>query len=203
MKTNLSETVEKVGNACEEAGKSTILGISLENPSPRLLDVRDGSFDEHVAMQPAAIAYFGVLKKEALRQHDSMKHAYERWQKKKFQEARKALEGASQPCQKKATISDIEAFVIINNERKIEEWETNLSYLQEQVDTLDSWYEAWRQKSFSLREHGQTVSDERKTQPYLFGKKEETDGTPAKRKHQSTIDRVRQMKKNKNGKGDK
>jgi len=199
LQTKISDVVEKIETACDEAGKKEIGGVSLENPDPRLLDVRDGDFDEHVAMQPAAIAYFGVLKKESTRQLEAMKRGYDRWQKKKFQEARQALETTS--ASKKPTIADVEAFILMNNESQIEKWENDIAFLQEQADTMDVWYEAWRQKSYSLREHGITISDERHTTPHLYGSNDGGNTNAAQQRAESTIDRIRRFQKERKKKG--
>lgn len=201
MKSDIEEVAKSIENACYEAGKGKIAGMTLETPDPKLLDVRDGDFDEHVSMQPTAIAYYGVLKKFSSRQLESMKRSYDRWQKKKFQEARQVLESLQKG---KITIADIEAHVLMNNEEAIVKWEQDIEKLQERSDDLEVWYDAWRQKSFSLRERGLTLSDERKTTPYL------EDTNPEEKPHipkhiphittvvennDSSIDRIRKMKK--------
>lgn len=159
--------VEKVSktilSACDKIADIEITGIKLECASASLLDVRDGNFNEHVAIQPAAIAYYGVLKKTAYRQLESAKEDYDRWKKKKFHDAKLILEQEK----KRPTISDIEAHVIINNESDIKNIENKISELQEQYDTLECWYDAWKQKSWSLKEHGATLNSERYTMPYM------------------------------------
>jgi len=173
MRTQISNVVQNIVDGVDEIGDNGMLqGIKLETADPKLLDVRDGSFDDHVAMQPAAIAYFGSLKKTAARQLDNMKSSHERWQKKKYAEAQRLLASSMTT---KPTKADIEAYIIVNHEPEIEKREKDLETLQEQVDTMDVWYEAWRQKSFSLRESAQSRSDERRTTPYIYGKKDEDD----------------------------
>lgn len=174
--TGIEKVVGSIEKACDDAGEKTIAGKSLESPDPCLLDVRDGDFDEHVSMQPSAIAYYGVLRKQSARHLEGMKRAYDRWQKRKFQEGRTALEATGS---KKPTIAEIESFVLMNNEAEVEKFEEDIESLREQADTMDVWYEAWRQKSFSLREHGQTLSDERRSQPYMYDSDEPGDPAPA------------------------
>jgi len=205
IKTGMEEVADNIESACKAAGASTIAEISLEKPDPRLLDVRDGEFDEHVSMQPSAIAYYGVLKKQAARALEGMKQAYERWKKRKFQEARQLLEATST---KKITIADVESAILIKHEAEIEKWEDDIAHLQEQSDTMDVWYDAWRQKSFSLREHGQTLSDERRTQPYLYTEDSTGDGSSSRttglkpESASATIKRLKAEKKAKRAKGD-
>jgi hypothetical protein len=174
-----SEIVNKISKTCNDCGKGTISGYSLENPDPRLFDVRDGDFDEHVAMQPSVMAYYGLLKKEAFRQLEYTKNQYEKWQKVKYQEAKNEIKS-----EKKATIADIEAYVITNNKDEMNKWEEDLSKLQEHADTLEVYYDAWKQKSFSLREFALSRSDERRTSPHIM--EEDKNGT--------LLDRVRKYK---------
>lgn len=151
---NISENINK---SCETIGGIEMIGIKLESADAKLLDVRDGDFNEHVAIQPAAIAYYGVLKKQAARQLDEARETYKRWEKRKFHEAKIALE---EQKTKKSTIADIEAYVIINWEKEIKEIEGKISELQEQYDTFEVWYDAWKQKSWSLKEYGATLHQE-------------------------------------------
>ena len=167
MKTELSKVSKNVSDAIDGIGQSgRIIGIQFETADSRLLDVREGDFDEHVSMQPAAIAYFGNMKKTAMRNLENMKRAYERWQKKVYSQAKQALESAGN---KKPTIADIDAFVLMNNEATVEKYEKDIETLQEQSDTMDVWYESWRQKSYSLREHGELVADEKRTTGSIMG----------------------------------
>lgn len=150
--------IENIQKTMNELGDVELSGVSLESCDGKLLDVGEYDLDRHVAVQPAAIAYFGSLKKEASRRLGSLKKAYERWEKKKYAEAKiAALSGT----QTKATVADIEARYIVDNEKDIEKWENQIEKAQHEYDTLDSWYEAWRQKSFSIREFVQVDEDER------------------------------------------
>jgi len=183
MITNMENVTSNITEAIDGVGKTgTIMGIQFEVADPRLLDVRDGDFNEHVSMQPAAIAYYGMLKKVAGRNLEVQKRAYERWSKKTYSQAKAALEAAGN---KKPTIADVEAFVLMNNEKMIDKFEKDVQILQEQSDTMDVWYEGWRQKSFSLREYGSVLSDERFTSPHIMANEEQDYTTPRGRRTSS------------------
>lgn len=206
MNIDKKRIIESINKSCVKLGECEIGGTRLETGSPQLFDVREGEFDEHVAMQPSAIAYFGVLRKQSERQLLSLKNNYEKWKKKKFHETKRKLE--TQNNKKKFTIADVDSSILIDNEQEIEDWENSIMELQEQYDTFDVWYSAWRQKSFSLKEHGQTMSDEKKINPYImekndqnFEQKEYNKEKGNKSKHESSIDRIRQMRKNKGNNG--
>lgn len=207
MEIDMGRVAGEINDACDKIGGCDIGGIKLESGDHRLLDVREGDFDEHVSMQPSAIAFFGVLRRQAERHLANKKRAYDRWHKKKYQEAKHSLETKNNG--KKVTIADIESFMLINHEPMIEKWEDDIENLQAQYDTFDVWYDSWKQKSFSLREHGQTISDEKKTMPYLYNNDAEDsdDGNYEKvdnpkvhvqTKHESSLDRVRKMRRKKN-----
>lgn len=149
--------IENISDACDGMGEVELSGISLESADPRLLDVTHMDLDRHVAMQPAAMAYYGSLLKDASRRLGAMKRAYERWEKKKYAEAKASLAAGTG----KSTVADIEARFITDNEPEIEKWESQLEKLQFEYDTMNVWFEAWRQKSFSIREHANITEDER------------------------------------------
>lgn len=155
--TNKASVVEAIAKTCEDLGQVELGGIKLESASPALLDVSQLGLDVHVAVQPSAIAYYGALKKEAGRRLAALRRSFDRWTKKKYAEAKASL-GAGTG---KSTVNDIEARFIVDNEAEIEKWEEQLDRAQFEADTLDSWFEAWRQKSFSIREHAGIEEAER------------------------------------------
>jgi len=151
---------ENVKHTIDGMGQVELSGIKLESADARLLDVGSLDFSKHIAMQPAAIAFFGAMKKEATRRQAILKRSYDRWQKKRWAMSKAAVLSGS-TAQYKPTLADIESRFIIDNEAEIEEWDKKMDKVQEESDTLDSWYEAWRQKSFSLREFSSIDEDER------------------------------------------
>jgi len=152
--------IANVAAACEGLGEEELAGISLESADPRLLDVTLMDLDRHVAMQPSAMAYYGSLLKDAGRRLAAFKRHCDRWEKVKMAEARVSVEnGTSAPS--KITASDVEARFIVDNQAEIEKRESQLAKLQMENDTLSVWFEAWRQKSFSIREHANITEEER------------------------------------------
>jgi hypothetical protein len=141
--------IQNIAEMSMKLGQQDICGIRLEDAGPDLLDVSKLDLDMHVIMQPNAIAYYGAVKKEASRQLSNLKKAYDRWSKKKYAEAKASL-GAGTG---KTTVADIEARFIVDNEIQIEDWERRIEEAQFDYDTMDSYLEAWRQKSFTIREY--------------------------------------------------
>lgn len=151
---------ENVRASIDSMGQVELSGVKLEAADARLLDPGSLDLDRHVAMQPSAIAYYGAMLKEANRRLTNTKHSYERWEKKQWALAKAAvLSGTT--AQWKPTLADIEARFIADNEPMIEDWEKRVEKAQEESDTLEAWYEGWRQKSFSLREHVSIDENER------------------------------------------
>lgn len=151
------ETLLNIEKTLESLGQVDISGVRLEDAGYELLDITKLSADIHSAIQSPAIAYYGALKKEALRNLNSTKNYYDRFCKKNYAKAKEELTSQGG----KATVADIEARVIIDNESQINEWEERIAEAQKEYDTLDSWFEAWRQKSFSLKDLTGTEEEEK------------------------------------------
>ena len=152
-----AETLSNIEKTFETLGQVDVSGVKLEDAGYELLDITKLTTDIHVAIQSPAIAYYGSLKKEALRNLTSLKNYYERFCKKNYAKAKEALASLGT----KATVADIEAKVIVDNEEQINEWEERIAEAQREYDTLDSWFEAWRQKSFSLKDFVKTDEEEK------------------------------------------
>jgi hypothetical protein len=151
---------ENVKVTIDGMGQIELSGIRLESADSKLLDVGSLDLDKHVAMQPAAIAYYGAMRKEASRRFAALKRGYERWEKKQWALAKAAVMSGT-TAQWKPTLDDIKSRFIADNERELEGWDGRLDKAEEEADTLDAWYEAWRQKSFALRDHASIDADER------------------------------------------
>lgn len=155
-----TDVIKNISETCVKLGEVQLAGIKLETADAALLDVTKFTIDQHVAMQPAAIAYYGTLKKEAARKLAVLERQYDRWQKRQYALAKAAVEsGTSNRSQIK--VEDIKARFVVDNETEIEKREVQIDRAQMEYDTLDSWYEAWKQKAFSIRETVSIEEDER------------------------------------------
>ncbi len=156
----MADVIQNIVATCESLGEVELSGVKLESAERDLLNVSWGDLGQHVAMQPAAMAYFGSLKKEAKRRLDNMKAAHDRWEKKKYAEAKVTVESGT-TAKSAIKVEDVKARFIIDNEPDIEKWEERKEKAQAEYDTLDNWLEAWKQKGFSLHEYVSIDSDER------------------------------------------
>lgn len=193
----LSEVAQKIVDVTENLGEVDLSGIRLDSVDPRLLDPGEMDLDRHVAVQASAIAYFGALKKEAGRRLAAVQRSYDRWQKKKYAEARVVaakLTGAKSALK----VEDVKAQYILDNEPEIEKWEKQLERAQQEYDTLDVWYEAWKTKGFSLREHVSMDNDERYSMTEVKGDDSQTSSAPVQ-SMSDRLARVRRIMKDKEG----
>lgn len=159
---NNEQIVAKINESMEIMAKLGIGGIPLEQCSPFHLTVSVSDFNEHVDMQPGAIVYFGNLFKEAKRNYEYEKKFYERWKKIKLSDARRRAVG------NKPTIAEVETQYLIDNKEEIEAYEKKIFELKGFLDTLESWYEGWKQKGFSLNLRAGLISDEMGTHGVLL-----------------------------------
>ena len=198
----MANVLDNITDTCDQMGDITLSGVRLEDAHRDLLNVSLGSLDEHVAMQPGAVAYFLSLKKAAKRRLDNAKSAYDRWEKKQYSLAKACVESG---CTAKSYIKveDVKARFVIDNEPEIIKWEKRLDGTRAEYDTLDVWCEAWKQKSFSMREFVEINSDERYNNNDSISNNESGNmnhnSRPRKKETNSvSVDRIRSIiKKNK------
>ena len=191
----MDDVVKNIADTCMALGTVELSGIKLENAHGSLLDITFCTLDRHVAMQPAAIAYYGSLKKETSRKLAAIERAYDKWQKKKYAEAKVAVESGT-ANRSSIKVEDVKARFIVDNESEIQKWESQIEKAQFEYDTLDVWYEAWKQKSFSIREMAKIEEEERfNTSSSITGKgvRQERNASQVK------MDRVREIMRKRHG----
>jgi len=193
------KVLDNIDRACRGLSKAKLMDIPLETADRRFLDLLQGDLDEHIAMQPAAIAYFGYLLRCAKRDLQAHQRRHDRWRRQKYLEAKDAEKESGS---KKPTIQEIEARVEADNKEEVEEWDAQLWALQEQFDTLECYFDGWRQKGFSIQEHVKVRNEEYMTkssyetedgsttrqEPQMRGASE------SRKKKSQTGDRMRNMK---------
>ena len=154
----MSDVINNIENSCDSMGTIDLSGIKLESADPRLLDVGELDIDRHVAMQPSAMAYYGSLLKESGRSLGTYKKDTERWEKKQFAVAKANLTASSST---KPVKEEVEARFYVDNEKEIAHRDKTLDGLQKQYDLLSVWFEAWKQKGFSIKEYVDIGENER------------------------------------------
>jgi len=157
---DLTKLTNNIQAMLDEAGNIEVGGVNLESCDVKLLLIDSDSIDRHVVIQPAAIAWAGMNKKEAARQLEAIEQAKDRWEKLEYAKARVVLE--SRFANKSAIkVEDIKAEMVKLNEVKVIEWEERVAEAHRKHDLLSEYYEAWRQKSFTIREFVSIDEEER------------------------------------------
>ena len=183
-----TDVVKNIVTSCSKLGDVQLGQFKPETAEASLLDVTKFTIDQHVAMQPAAIAYFGTLKKEAARKLAVLERQHDRWTKKQYALSKVAVE-AGTSNKSFIKVEDIKARFVVDNEAEIEKREAQIDRAQMEYDTLDSWYEAWKQKSFSIRETVAIEEDER----YNSSSSMSAPGSNGQPAVAASIDKVREL----------
>ena len=178
------EICERISKCCDDLGEFSLLGVPLESADPRFLDVRESSLDEHVAIQPSALAFLGKLRKDAIREVKKQEREYEKWKMDKYTESRGNVDKSG-----RVTKDDIQAQMVKDNRKEIDEWEDKIMDTQRVCDLLDVYYEAWKQKAFSLNVYANITADE------LFSK----ESIEIKTKISAKKDQIRDIIRKKHG----
>ena len=134
-----TDVIKNIIATCEKLGEVSLGNIKLENADASLLDITKHTLDQHVAMQPSGMAYFGFLKRVTSRKLESLESDYDHWTKRKFAEARVAVE-AGTTSKTNVKVEDIKSRLLIDNEPKIKEWKDRIAVAQEAHDAVESFF---------------------------------------------------------------
>ena len=133
-----------------EASRLELEGVSFDNPCASMLVVDIGNIEDHIAKQPAGIAYYGSLARQAQRSLDESKKAWKyRWSEM-YGIVLKAMHMADP--KRKATVTEIESEMYRQFKDEIEKREADLDEKQMIVDNAELFFEAWQSKSFALNQ---------------------------------------------------
>jgi len=191
---DLNTICKNILQANEVMAKKEIMGIPIETCDTRLLEITEENMDEHVSMQPIAIAFWGVCYKQALRKCERIKRDYEMWRRSKYAAAKDAIQG-------KCTIAEVEAKIEEANSAEIKTWNEQVDNAEDQADLLESWYKGWSQKGYSIKEHANIQMDESyATGSIKSNNANRNQNVPPEPKESMEIrtQRIREMMRNKN-----
>ena len=189
MALDVVKVAANVAKACDSLGEIELGGIKLESCEPELLNLLSDRFtlDQHVSMQPSAIAFYGVMKKVAARRLASVEREYDRWEKKKMADARAVCDSLSH---KEVKLETVKGRFQVDNEQEILKFEQRIQGLQDQADSLDMWFEAWKAKGFAIKEHASIEEAEGWQTSSIKGN---PDNSPAKSQGRQGIRNVREI----------
>jgi len=173
--------------AFERAGKIKLKELDFENFDIEMLVLDSANIEEHISKQSAAVAYYGSLFKQAVRNYEDTKKSWEYREKVMYAESSDITK-----YDKKPTRNDIEAQVVIDHQVEIEEWQDKIKNLKAQRDNLEVFWEGWKQKSFAINNFVDVYLSEKKTKDDVMER--DSDEKPDERKVQRAIERMRQNK---------
>ena len=129
-----------------QASKTSIGAWNFEDPDMSILTVTEENFEEHLVKQPAAIAYFGFLMKEAAREYEQLNKAFEYRYSEMYGDCANVLSKGKD----KMTIKSVEAMILSKYQTELEDWNKRLAVKREKKDNFEIFYESWKQKGYTL-----------------------------------------------------
>ena len=118
----------------------------FENPSIEMLEVNENNYLESLSKQPAALAYFGTLYKEAQRELEDLELYY----KNRYNEMYGECSDIISKQKIKSTQRDDDALVRTKYTSELEELEKQIRVKKKNKDVYEMFYEGWKAKSFAL-----------------------------------------------------
>lgn len=143
----MSDLKDRIVEKVEELETEDFVGTKLGGFDKALLIIGDTDINDHLRMQPSAVCYYGMLLRRAdaaLRRREA---AYDEWFHRMYAKANNVL---SEERTTKPTQADIKARVIGDNKEKYKKLQKKIVDARDTRDMLDVWYEAIRQKGFSM-----------------------------------------------------
>lgn len=145
--------MDKFEKAFEKAGTFTFDKFQFDNPDYEMLIVNEESYLEHLRVQSAGIAYYGSLSKSADRRYDDLERRYKIRYNEMFSDCSDTLSKIG-----KKAVKDIEALVQCKYEEELKKWEEVLNEARVYKDNANTFYEAWKNKSFGLNSMTQMIT---------------------------------------------
>lgn len=156
---------EKVWQKSSQLGKLEINGHAIENFDRELLDCREGTLDEHIALQASGTVWIGYSAAAHEHKWRMRKAEYENWKRVTMADVKEQLR---RTCGTKGpTIQDVENAFAKLYSREILKWEEEISALEADVSMFKSLAAAWREKSYALK-YFMGIKDDEKYAP-TFG----------------------------------
>ena len=149
---------ENIKDSLDKIGSIDIFGIKLEQADPSLLDISRLTQDIHSIVQAPGLAYYGRQMRLAKRTVEHLERDFERWKSRKLAEALAALLATSSPY--KPTKDDCVARMMADHGPEITDWDDKITKANDDADALESWYDAWKQRSYMLKQNAGWEKDE-------------------------------------------
>ena len=112
-----------------------------------MVNTQDGSFLQHLQKQPAGVAYYGMLHKQAKQELKRLQKQRDSYLKNKASLSMLTLQKATTG---KVTKYEAEDMALMSYKEVFDKYNQQIEELTEQTDILQEYYLAWKQKGFTL-----------------------------------------------------
>lgn len=145
--------MDKFEEAFNKAGEFEFDRFKFDEPDYEMLIFDEESYLEHLRVQSAGIAYYGSISKAADRKYDELEKRYKFRYNEMFSECSDTMNKLG-----KKAVKDIEALIQSKYEDELNKWDKALEEAKIYKDNANIFYEAWKNKSFSLNSMTQMIT---------------------------------------------
>lgn len=131
--------------AFNEASNFKFDRFKFDEPTFEMLIFDEDSYLEHLKVQSAGLAYYGTLSKEADRNLEDAERKFKVRYNEMYAECSDTLFRVG-----RKQVKDVEAMVQTKYEAELKQWEDKIAELKKQKDGINTFYDAWKAKGFSL-----------------------------------------------------
>ena len=139
-----------VNKFLKDTSNVEVCGIRLEDFDSRALIVTEDNFAEHLQKQSAGTAYYGVIYKSLKQELNKLISDRSRKLVECVDRAMLALQKQTSKNSPKPTIREAETMALMANSKLFEELDRKICEIEEQCNSVEQYYEAWKQKSYAL-----------------------------------------------------
>lgn len=127
-----------------------VCGMKLEDFDSSALIVTEENFLEHLQKQSAGTAYYGMIFKNLKQELNKLNNERDRKLSECMDRAMLSLQKQSSKSSSRPTLREAETMALMVNSKIFEELDKNISEIEEQCNSVEQYYEAWKQKSYTL-----------------------------------------------------
>lgn len=138
--------MDRFDEAFERAHGITANGIRLDEPDYSMLTVDEESFLEHLKVQAAGLAYYSSLAKAAARALEDLERRY----RYRYNEMYAECADIQSRATGRVNAREVEALMRSKYESELDRWDASISEAKAKKDGVESFYEGWKAKGFSL-----------------------------------------------------
>lgn len=127
-----------------------VCGFKLEDFDHKALIITEENFVEHLQKQSAGTAYYGTLFKSLKQELNKIISEKMKKLSECTDRAMLCLQKQSSKSSSKPTIREAETMALMANSKLFEDYDNKIYELEEKCNFVEQYYQAWKQKSFTL-----------------------------------------------------